>query len=229
MEPNDTLKTALDLIAKPDPAKSSEDLRQVRDDLDIAGAEAEIGQLQQRRRDLLLSGDDTVVEEIDAELRAFGRSLDRRRAASQAMDGLIAAALAREAEQTLEDLGAWALAARVRAVEAYLRLDKAALELVEALGTIHREEAALTEANAELRNAGRRDLVVEMPMDAVPRLSGVEHQFWVPVSHWTFQAPGYTHEPPGREGASAAPAVGKRRFSALAALLPDATPSLKAA
>ena len=220
----ETLRTALDLITKRDETTSSEDLRQVRDDLDIAGARQAYDDLEARRAQMLLLSSDEKISKIESEMSVAMRDVDRRRAASQAIDHLITAALDREAEEAIQELGEAARAAQGRAAEAYVKLDAAALQFVEAYGTIGREEATLTEANSRLRSAGRRDLVVEMPMDSLPRLTGVEPEFWVPISHWTFDAPGYTHEPPGREGTSAARVIGKRRFGALAALLPGAPP-----
>jgi hypothetical protein len=227
MTSENTLKTALALIAKPDDTAPSAFLLQTRDELDIAGTEAAIGELQERRRALLLDADDGPLEAIDAEIAAAVRGLDRRKAAFEALKPLIATAHERERQEALDRLGEANRDTRRRVLQAYVDLDRAALRVVELLDTIRAGEAAIAGANLQLREAGKAHLMVGLPMAELSMLTGTAGEFLPLLSHWRLH--GYTDHPEGRLGDAWSRAiVPERRFGRLAELLPDAKPAKKA-
>lgn len=229
MKPDTSLKTVLQLVANPDPASSSEDLVRARDALDIRAAEATLERLEEQRRGLLLTASDREIERVEAEIRAERLDLDRRRAATQAMAPLIAAAFEREAQEHIERLAAETRSARLRAIEAYVGLDAAALRIVDLLQSVSASEAKIAEANQRFREAGRGDLVVGQPMEELASLTGVEGQYLPVLSRWVLD--GYTTFPTTSALGHSVPPMqsADRRFGRLAELLPDATPTRKAA
>jgi len=222
---NDTLKTARQILATPDIARSSEELLRLQEGLNIPGAQAAIDRLEERRRGMLLTANDGEIEAVEVEIRGAVRDLDRRRAAWSALDEPIAAAREREAKAEIEGLGKSARAARVRALQAYVALDRAALELVDLLADVRREEAIIADANRRLREDKRSDLLVALPMDELALLAGVDGEFLPRLSWWRLH--GYTNHSAEHPGdAEWRPILAARRFGRLAELLPGGPPTV---
>jgi len=226
----DTLKDALAYLAKSNDATvSSEDLLRARQALDIPGAVALHEELEGRRASLLLIGTDSAISKIEAEMRTAHLDIERRRAASKALEPVIADAQAREKQAAIEQLGVETRELLQQVAAAYVELDEGTCKLVQSLALIRAGEADLTAMNARLREAGRGDLIVDMPIFVLPHLTGIDAQFWTSPLSWAVEFPGYTSEPAGREGVPLPGRfLGKRRYAALAQLLPDA-PAKKAA
>lgn len=229
MTPDNTLKAALDLIAKPDPTATSAYLIQTRDELDIEGAKAAVELLHGRRDRLLVSAvPDKEIEACNAEIRTAELSLSRRVAVTKAIEPLIADAQAREALAATEALGVEARAARLRALQAYVDLDAAALQIVDLLDRINIDEAFISGANARFRQEGRSDLLSALPMAELSALANVAGEYLPFISKFSLH--GYTVGPNAHLGdVDAQPITPARRFGRLAELLPDAKPSRKAA
>lgn len=217
----ETLTAAQAAISKPDDRASSAHLIELRDALDLRGAQAAIDDLTDKRFRSLLTASDSEIEKIDNQMRAAHRDQDRRRAAAEALGPLIEAAKEREAEEDIKRLGAEAAETRLRVLREYVALDDAAARLADCIEAIDGGESFLLSANARLREAGRHDLAVPLPLDQLMRLAECEFDRLPRLGD--FLLPGYRDTAAARRGDPNAirklpPA---RRFGRLAELLPE--------
>jgi hypothetical protein len=217
----ETLTAAQAAVTKRDDTASSAHLIELRDALDLRGAQSEIDALTDRRYRCLLTASDAEIESIDNEMRAAHRDQDRRRAAAEALAPLIDAAKEREAQEAIKRLGVEASAAHEQLLREYVALDAAAAKLADCLDAIGGGEAFVKDANARLRAAGRQDLTVPLPLDQLMRLAECEFDRLPRLGD--FLLPGYMDTLAALQGDPNAirkvpPA---RRFGRLADLLPE--------
>ena len=222
----ETLKDALGMLAKPDDTASSASLIEMRDNLDLSGAQAVIDALADRRYRSLLVAQDSEIERIDRELQTANRDLDRRRAAAEALAPLIDAAKKREAEDALRQHGEDAKSERLRVLRAYVELDRLAIQVTGLIDTIRDGEAYLAFSNERFNAARRGDLRVGMPMVELGMLAGCDGQ-WLPfLNRWYLH--GYSYDPQGAHIQERQLIAPERRFGRLAELLPEAAPAQEA-
>lgn len=156
------LSDILKALRKPT-TRSSADLRQDLERIDLAALESEVDGCEARRRTLLLTGSDDQIEAATRDLAAANLAAERAEAAVAELTRQIAEATERERLASVEKQASEAKAARVAVIEAYAALHNATLVVTRLLTVIRAGEATIREANGITSAAGRRDLKVPWP------------------------------------------------------------------
>lgn len=153
------MKRFLDLIRSPKP--SSADLRAALDANDVEAAQAEHDRLRAEHADLLMDGDDTTLDALEARIAAARRQVERTTIIRDQLTAGLADAELREAAE--------ALSAERKAVEAEagavakaikVQYPKLAGDLRELLERLAASERAVAAVNTRLHEAGRSDEVL---------------------------------------------------------------------
>lgn len=182
------LTSILKLIIKP-AASSSTELRQALVDVDLAGGEAAIEQLEGRRSALLLQLDsDAAIEKVEAEINVATRDLCRRQAAVKELERLIVEAEDREKAATIESKADEAKRLQRLLIEGYVVFDETAAHLAELRGDIERTLKQLEVANAYLAEHGRGDVQAKTPNQLLAD-QGVSAGDLPSLTYWS--CPGY--------------------------------------
>lgn len=201
------LDKILALINKPRLGTSA-DYRKSLDELDIAGAEQALANLEGQRQQLLLkAGTDAEIAELDTRIRVAQLSVERRYAAKGQLEPLLERAIAAEKVAGIEAKAKNARdVVRKRMVKRYVELHAAATQVAELLQEIESDRQEIQEVNRLVSAEQRPDLKVESPLYLLAAKTGLQPTHFPQIGFWALQ--GYTT--PWRED---------RRFDRMSELL----------
>lgn len=140
----------LGVAKKPDAAAAS--LREALDETErgIPDLEARADRLENSRSDALLEGDDAAIDELEAQIVAANRAIERAYAARDRLRQKLKAAEGEEAEEGRRQRYEAARKASADATKALRQYPALAAQLVEIVETIASAEAEIASANADL-------------------------------------------------------------------------------
>lgn len=142
------LMSVLGIAKKPQASATS--LRQALDEIDIPSLEVKLKALEERRRAALLEDDDTLLDEIEAEILAVNRQIEKALAAQKRLQERLRAAEGEEMEEGRRARYQQAQKASAAARKELAKYPALAAQLVEIIETIASAEAEIASANADL-------------------------------------------------------------------------------
>lgn len=148
------LSTILKAIVSGKPRTSAQ-LREDLQKIDVAALEARVEGLEAERRRLLVHGTDAEVVTISQDITAANLNCERADALIKELERLIAAAEQREAEAAVESTVAEADQVGKKLAADSTELDKAVGKVVSLLGGIADQTAHLRGLNRKIEKAGR--------------------------------------------------------------------------
>jgi predicted nucleic acid-binding Zn-ribbon protein len=150
------------LIRNPEP--SSAELRHALAAIDVGAATSHVDRLEADRQRLLLRPDsDKELEQIEAQIRAGNRAVERQCAVERELQRLISQVTARETEQALEATSAEAKTAKARLDRLSDELTALATTIARKIGEAEQEIGGIRAVNRKLAAAGRPDLQTKVP------------------------------------------------------------------
>lgn len=172
------LASILSLLSRP--KITSAELREARAAIDIAGAEAAIDTLEERRRALLLTDDEAALEQTGSAIKAATRLLDRQHEAARALDRRIEQAVEVERVADIEATANNAREARSRQIEHLAAVDRLAADIADRLAKIVADRATIRAANQVVLAANRPDLKTSDPAGELAQLLGFANSDGLP-------------------------------------------------
>lgn len=180
------LATIMDLIRRP--KATADEYREALAKIDVPAAEAVVEALEAKRRIALVQNDDAVVDEIDRELKAANRDVDRCHAAKEDLERLIEQSEKTALEDKINGTAQDSRAARARMLRRYVEIDAKAAELAELLKADRDDFGLIKRGNEFIRSQGRSDLGTRLPLGEVVALGGRDvRDFlseWVLPNYW---------------------------------------------
>ncbi len=157
----------LNMIRKP--KGTAAEYREALGAIDLKAAAAAVEILEGHRRDLLLTGSEQQIEEIETKLRQGNREVDRLHAASDQLKRLITEAEAAEAVAAVEARAANACEVHANLVQAYVAVHNNAMQLTAALSQAHDLKRELRMNNEFFKSQGRPDLMMATPIEMLSK------------------------------------------------------------
>ena len=171
------------------------------------------------RRSKAAEAEVDALDAIEGKIRTANRNAERQYAAKAELERRITEAEARENAAATEAKGVEAKRLAMKFINAYLDLDRMAVEMAATLDAVMADREALLNVNKVLTGANRGDLRGKRPEELLAELGGFNSEWLPQVTTWSLH--GYF---PERSAITES-----RRFSRLRELLPPATSSRKAA